>query len=60
VAWLILLRYATNWFLLTRVIPWACLIASTAMSALWMREIMSVNYIKPEQPSGSPIVLQTP
>jgi hypothetical protein len=47
VTWLFLLGYGTNWFLLTPVIPWACVIASTTMSALWMREIMSVNCIKP-------------
>jgi hypothetical protein len=43
IAWLILLRYATSMFLLTPIIPWACVIASTAMSAFWMRGILSVS-----------------
>lgn len=45
--WLISLRYDTSIFLLTPVIPWACVIASTALSALWMKRILSVEQNDP-------------
>ena len=41
--WMILLRYATSLFLLTPIFPWTCLIASTVMASLWMRQVMSLN-----------------
>ena len=42
--WLILLRYATSMFLVTPIVPWACLIASTVLAGWWMRQVMSLNW----------------
>ncbi len=51
--WLILLRYCTNIFLLTPIVPWTCVIGSTAISALWMKRIRSVDVIQPVELIGA-------
>ncbi len=48
--WLILLRYGTRVFLLTPIIPWTCLIASTVLASLWMRQVMSLNWVSKPGP----------
>jgi hypothetical protein len=41
IVWLVLLRYATGFFLLTPVLPWTFVIASTAISAWAASSLMS-------------------
>jgi hypothetical protein len=41
--WLAVLRYGAPVFLLNPVIPWTCLIASTAASVYWMTRVQSVG-----------------
>ncbi|MFZ0951649.1 MAG: phosphatase PAP2 family protein [Candidatus Sulfotelmatobacter sp.] len=42
--WLVLLRFAIPlFFRWTPLVPWLCVIASTALSALWMKQILSVE-----------------
>jgi hypothetical protein len=42
--WLVLLRFAIPLFWLwTPLVPWLCIISSTALTALWMKQILSVE-----------------
>jgi len=41
--WLFALRYCTGVFLSTPFVPWTCIVASTALAAVWMRRILSVE-----------------
>jgi len=41
--WLLLLRVGADIFLLTPVIPWTCIILSTAVSAFWMDLVLSAD-----------------
>lgn len=50
--WLILLRYGTSIFLLTPLVPWACVISSTALAVLWMKRILSVEESEPRGTTG--------
>jgi hypothetical protein len=43
VAWLILLRYGTNLFLLTPALPWVFVVTSTAISAWCTRFVVAVD-----------------
>lgn len=46
--WLVVLRFAIPFFYQwTPVVPWLCIVASTALSALWMKQILSVEQIEP-------------
>ena len=49
--WLILLRYGTSVFLATPVVPWASVIASTALAVRWMKQILAVE--TSERPSSA-------
>lgn len=42
--WLILLRYSTNLFLISPVIPWTCLLASTILAFRWMQRAASPQW----------------
>ena len=47
--WLVLLRFAIPLFYQwTPLVPWLCVIASTALSALWMKQILSVEQSEPQ------------
>ena len=47
--WLVLLRFAIPlFFRWTPLVPWFCVIASTALSALWMKQILSVEQSEPQ------------
>jgi len=50
--WLMLLRYGTSIFLLTPLVPWACVISSTALAVLWMKRILSVEESEPRGTTG--------
>ncbi|MBV9179851.1 MAG: phosphatase PAP2 family protein, partial [Acidobacteria bacterium] len=41
--WLVLLRTGERVFLLTPAIPWACILASTVLSACWLKHIVSAE-----------------
>jgi hypothetical protein len=40
--WLIALRWGTNAFLSTPLLPWACVIVSTGLALWWMKKILSI------------------
>jgi hypothetical protein len=46
--WPMLVRYGTRIFLLTPLIPWACIMATTALAALGMKQILSAAEIEPQ------------
>jgi hypothetical protein len=47
--WLVLLRYAIPlFFRWAPLVPWLCVIASTALTSLWMKQILSVEQSEPE------------
>jgi hypothetical protein len=46
--WLIALRFSTQVFLSTPLVPWSCIVASTVLSAVWMRRILSVDQSAPQ------------
>lgn len=46
--WLILLRYCTRIFLWTPLLPWAGVIGSTALAALWMKQILCAERGEPQ------------
>ena len=48
--WPILVRYGTSIFLWTPLIPWVCVIASTALAMFWMKEILSVAHSEQNGP----------
>jgi hypothetical protein len=51
--WLILLRFATRlFFQWTPLVPWACIIATTALTVLWMKQILSVEQSEPRSTAG--------
>jgi hypothetical protein len=51
--WLVLLRFATRlFFQWTPLVPWACIIASTALTVLWMKRILSVEQSAPRSTAG--------
>ena len=45
--WLAAVRYGTEVFFLSPVIPWACLAVSTAAALHWMRRVLSVGEAPP-------------
>jgi hypothetical protein len=48
-AWLVVLRYGTRlFFLWTPVFPWVCIVGSTALAAVWMRQIVSTGQNEPQ------------
>ena len=52
VAWFILLRYATNLFLLTPVLPWVFVITSTAISGWCTRFVVPVDEDRTPESTG--------
>ena len=52
VAWLILLRYATNLFLLTPVLPWVFVVTSTAISVWCTRFVVPVDEDRTPESTG--------
>jgi hypothetical protein len=51
--WLIMLRYGIRIFLLTPLIPWACVISSTALVMVWMKQILSAEQSEPRSTAGA-------
>lgn len=49
--WLVLLRYATKIFLISPVIPWACLLATTILALRWMRMAVSPQWAETVEPA---------
>lgn len=49
--WLILLRYATKIFLISPVVPWACLLVSTLLTFWWMKKALSPDWADASQPT---------
>jgi hypothetical protein len=47
--WLILLRVGTGMLLASPMIPWICVIASTALSLRWMRQILALEQNEPQE-----------
>lgn len=46
--WPILVRRGTSVFLLTPLIPWACVIATMVVAGLWMKQILSAAQSEPQ------------
>jgi hypothetical protein len=46
--WLVSLRYGMQAFLSTPFVPWTCILASTALTAVWMKQILSVDQSTPQ------------
>jgi hypothetical protein len=47
--WLILLRFGTRFFFAaTPLVPWGCIIVSTALSVLWTKQILSAEQDEPQ------------
>ena len=51
--WLIMLRYGIRIFLLTPLIPWACVISSTALVMVWIKQILSAEQSEPRSTAGA-------
>ena len=49
--WLLLLRYAPGIFLISPVIPWGCVLASTVTAFLWMKKALSPRWMDAPQPA---------
>jgi hypothetical protein len=47
--WLISLRIGTGMFLASPIVPWICVIASTALSLRWMRQILALEQNEPQE-----------
>jgi hypothetical protein len=50
--WPVLVHYGSSVFLWSPVIPWACVIASTALTAFWMRQLLAVAQNEPQSLDG--------
>jgi PAP2 superfamily len=54
--WLLVVRFAIPFFYQwTPLVPWLCIIASTALSALWMKQILSVEQ---SEQQGTPTMVR--
>ena len=49
--WLLLLRCATSLFLISPIIPWACILASSTMAFRWMKMALSSKWMEPSEPA---------
>jgi len=51
--WLVLLSYCTRMFFMGNpVVPWACIVGSTGLAAVWMKQLLSVKQSEPQGTAG--------
>jgi len=46
--WLVLLRFAIPFFFKSPLVPWACIVATTALTAVWTHQLLSIPQTEPQ------------